>query len=229
VYFIHRYRLDQRVEGGGMENGKPGHAVRRGRGSFAPELPAWRRPAPLGFGPAVDAVGNVAAPLLGGFSVSMIGIALTAQSAIRWPGAVFITLTLAAASFIMSVQCSFYARLHLYSPSDAAGWWSESDFKERSRDIQAEQEYDFGIWHTWMNRTRRLYNLGLFALWSGIAFALVPPSTERHSVAGERWVAVGIAGIVIAIELLWGIIPPARRYRSRRKILKSARSSAASQ
>jgi hypothetical protein len=223
-YITHGYRLDQRVGRGGMGNTWRGQGPRRGRESLDPGLPAWRRPAPLGYGPAVDAVGTVAAPLLGGFSVSTIGIVLTAESAIRWPGAVFITLTLAAASFIMCVQCNFYARLHFYSPADAADWWSESDFKERREDIQAEQEYDIGIWYTWMNGARRLYNLGLFALWAGIAFALMPPPREPHAVAGSRWVAVGIAGIVIVIELLWGIIPAGRRYRRRRKILKSTQS-----
>jgi hypothetical protein len=207
-----------------MANIRRGQSPRRGKGSSDPGLPAWHRPAPLGYGPAVDAVGNVAAPLLAGFSVSTIGIVLTAESAIRWPGVVFITLTLAAASFIMCVQCNFHARVYFYSPSDAADWWSESDFKERREDIQAEQEYDLGIWYTWMNRARRVYNLGIFALWLGIAFTLMPPPRESHTMAGSRWAACGIAGIVIVIELLWGTIPMARRYRRRHKILKSAQS-----
>jgi hypothetical protein len=210
---------------GAASMGTIGHGQGPRRNGSPPSgLPAWGRPAPLGYGPAFEAVGNVAAPLLAGFSVSTIGIVLTAESAIRWPGAVFIALTLAAASFIMCVQCNFHGRLYFYSPAEAADWWSESDFKERHEDIQAEQEYDLRIWHTWMNRARRLYNLGLFALWAGMAFALMPPPRESQAVAGARWAAVGIAGLVIVIELLWGIIPSARRYRRRRKILKSAQS-----
>lgn len=207
-----------------MGDNERGHGRRRAKGLPDPRPPAWSRPAPLGYGPAVDAVGNVAAPLLAGFSVSTIGIVLTAESAIRWPGAVFIALTLAAASFIMCLQCNFHARPYFYSPAEAADWWSVSDFKERREDIQAEQENDLGIWHIWMNRARRLYNLGVFALWTGIAFALMPPAREPHTVVLSRWMAVGIAGIVIIIELLWGIMPPARRYLRRRKILKSAKS-----
>lgn len=206
---------------GDIERGK---GLRRVKGMRDPGLPAWRRPGPLGYGPAFDAVGNVAAPLLAGFSVSTIGIVLTAEATIRWPGAVFIALTLAAASFIMCLQCNFHARPYFYSPAEAADWWSESDFRERREDIQAEQENDLGIWYTWMNRARRLYNLGVFALWAGIAFALMPPPGESHALAVARWVAVGIAGVVIVIELLWGIVPPTRRYRRRRKILKSAES-----
>lgn len=217
-------RLDQRLGRGGMGNFTRGRGPRRRKRSLDSGLPAWRRAAPLGYGPAADAIGNVAAPLLAGFSVSTIGIVLTAEPAIRWPGAVFITLTLAAASFIMCLQCNFHARVYFYSPADAADWWSESDFKERHEDIQAEQEHDFGIWYTWMNRARRLYNLGVFALWAGIAFALMPPSRESQAVATGRWVAVGIAGIVMVIELLWGVIPAATRYRRTRKILKSAQS-----
>ena len=38
----------------------------------SPLLPAWRRPVPLGYGVAVDSMSNVAAPLLAGFSISMI-------------------------------------------------------------------------------------------------------------------------------------------------------------
>jgi hypothetical protein len=133
---VYGYRLDQRV-GRGMGNIRRDQGQRRETGSPDPGFPPWRRPAPLGNGPAVDAIGNVAAPLLAGFSVSTIGIVLTAESAIRWPGAVFITLTLAAASFIMCVQCNFHARVYFYSPADAADWWSESDFNERREDIQA--------------------------------------------------------------------------------------------
>jgi hypothetical protein len=206
-----------------MGNITPGEGPRRRRGSLNPRLPEWERPPALGYGPAVDAVGNVAAPLLAGFSVSTIGIVLADESAIRWPGAVFITLTLAAAAFIMSVQCNFHARAYFYSPADAADWWSKSDFKEWLADIQAEHKHDQGIWYTWMNRARRLYNLGVFALWVGIAFALMPPPRELHTVAVSRWVAVGIAGTVIVIELFWGITPAARRHRRKRKILKLAK------
>ena len=186
----------------------------------AAQRPRWRRPSPLGYGPSIDAMGNVAAPLLAGFSVATLGIVLTAEQSLRWPGIVIICLTGAAASFVMCLQCGFHARQHLYSPADAADWWEESDLEARRDDIQAEQEHDYEVWLVWMNRTRRLYNSGIYVLWVGIGVALVPPVRESTSEATSRWAAVGVATAALLTELLWSGIPAVRRYFFRRRVLR---------
>ncbi len=185
------------------------------------QRPRWRRPSPLGYGPAIDAMGNVAAPLLAGFSVATLGIVLTAEQSLRWPGAVLICLTAAAAFFVMCLQCGFHARQHLYSPADAAAWWEKSDLEARRDDIQAEQEHDYQIWLIWMNRTRRLYNFGIYALWVGIGIALVPPSRESMAEASCRWAAVGVAVAALLAELLWSGVPAARRSFRHRRIMSA--------
>lgn len=109
----------------------------------------WRKPSPLGFGAAVDAVTNVAAPLLAGFGVAAIGVVSADTDKFRWPGLVLLSLTLAALLFVTCVQFGFHARRHLYSFADIAAWWSEDELREHRDLLREEQNADFHLWNRW--------------------------------------------------------------------------------
>jgi hypothetical protein len=48
--------------------------------------PKWRKPSPLGYGNAIDAVGSVASPLLAGFSLASVIVVANDARHFRWPG-----------------------------------------------------------------------------------------------------------------------------------------------
>jgi len=55
-------------------------------------------------------VGDVAAPLLAGFSFTSVIVLSDDAGAFRWPGEAILALTIAAIALIAAVQCAKYAR-----------------------------------------------------------------------------------------------------------------------
>jgi hypothetical protein len=100
----------------------------QGEGAQAPAPvpePTWNQPAKYGYAEAVNMAGSVAAPLLCGFTVTLLGIVITNGSDIRWPGLTTILLAAAAAVLLFSVQAAFTARAWQVSPSELKDWWPE--------------------------------------------------------------------------------------------------------
>ncbi|MFE3110488.1 hypothetical protein ACFXKJ_21770 [Kitasatospora indigofera] len=166
---------------------------------------------------------NVAAPLLAGFSVSTIGIVLTGEPSLRWPGFILVSLTVASVAFIMCVQFGFHARQHLYSPADVSSWWSEEDVRAHTADLESEQRRDFARWALWTVWARRFYSTGIVALWFGVGSALCPTPDDHGSTGLLRWVAASIALGAGLGELCWSVVPAWRRRRRRARILDGQR------
>jgi hypothetical protein len=61
--------------------------------AFVP--PKWRKPAPLGYGGAIDSVGTVGSSLLAGFSLASVIVVTSAARQFRWPGAAVLALSAA--------------------------------------------------------------------------------------------------------------------------------------
>jgi len=53
--------------------------------AFVP--PNWRKPAPLGYGNAIDSVGTAGSSLLAGFSLAPVIVVTSEAGTFRWPGA----------------------------------------------------------------------------------------------------------------------------------------------
>ena len=98
-----------------------GDSRRSTRGSGLDRAPP---PAPLGRSAAYQAVGEVAAPLLAGFSITLVGVIAQGPSTIRWPGAALLLLTVAAASLLFSVQAAFFGRQLYWTRADLTAWYS---------------------------------------------------------------------------------------------------------
>ena len=192
---------------------------------FKPE--SWRKPAPLAYGPALDAVTTIAAPLLAGFSITVIAAVAASSEKFRWPGIALLALTVAAVLLVASLQLGFYARQHLYSAADVADWWTPEYLEEshRAERRQREQQEDFARWKKISSKARTTYNIGITILALGVASVLVPLPSASHSESSFRWAAAAVATMAALGELAWSTVPMLRRWLERRRLKRSYASS----
>jgi hypothetical protein len=171
--------------------------------------PSWNKPAPLGYGQALDAMTNIAAPLLAGFSITVIVAVAADSDKFRWPGAALLSLTLAAVLLVTSLQFGFYARRYLYSAADVSAWWTQEDLDEpgRSERLQRDQRRDFDRWDRGSSKARAAYTVGIVMLALGLALVLVPPHSAEHSQAVLRWIAAAVAAAGALGYLAWDVVP----------------------
>jgi len=181
--------------------------------------PSWRKPAPLGYSPALDAATNIAAPLLAGFSITVIAAVAAGSDSFRWPGPVLLSLTVAAVLLVASVQFGFHARQHLYSAADVAAWWTAEDLAQPGRTdrLQREQHADYATWEQWSTKARMAYNTGIVILAVGVALMLAPPHSADRAQAAFRWTAAAVAATAALGELTWSLIPILRGWLASRQ------------
>jgi hypothetical protein len=181
--------------------------------AFVP--PKWHKPAPLGYGNAIDSVGTVGSALLAGFSLASVIVVTSAAREFRWPGAAVLALATAAVVLIASVQFTYNTRQFLWSGADVRDWWPElledSELETRLREEQAES---FGRWQVWAKLTRTAHGAGVLILLAGLALALPPP--QGGAQGGLRWAAFGVAVAGCAGEALWMAAWYGRRSRQAR-------------
>ncbi len=126
----------------------------------------------------IKSVGEIAAPLLAGFSfTSVIAISGDADH-FRRPGLTALALTLASVLLILAVQSAKYADPKRH-PAPGRHWSTER-------------------WHLVM---RNSYHAGIVALLLGLAFALAP----KQATAGQdalRWAASYLAFAACGAEFL---------------------------
>lgn len=152
----------------------------------------WKHPAPLGRGSAVEAMAGIAAPLLAGFSLTLLGVIASIPDSFRWPGAVIMVLVIAVTLLVACIQFGFRARSYLYSAADVRDW--RPDFIAepiREHVLKTDQRTDFEQWEVWDRWAGRAYNLAICVLAVGIALAAAPP--PGASEPGLRWFAAAIA------------------------------------
>jgi hypothetical protein len=160
----------------------------------------------LGYPAALDAVGNVAAPLLAGFSLASVVVVAADPSHFRWSGAAILALAIAALLLVNAVQCSFHARRNLWSASDVQAWWPElNDHPAWEVRLREEQDAAFEKWRLWSRWTTRMYNAGIFVLIIGLICVLPPPS-GRGNDQMLRWLATAFAVVSLAAEGIWIIL-----------------------
>lgn len=146
----------------------------------------------------IKSVGEVAAPLLAGFSfTTVIAVSIDAGHFLL-PGEAILALTLAAVTLVGAVQCAKYARRDRWAGADrhlGSAWWTTFPPYRRYYTLSADKRAE--AWGRWM---RRLYHFGITALLAGLAFALAP----QHGTGAEyvlRWVASALAFAACVIEV----------------------------
>jgi hypothetical protein len=155
----------------------------------------WSSPSPLGFTHAADSAGSVAAALLAGFALTLIGLIVADATKFRMPGLALSLLALSVVFFIAAVQCSFWAKQYAITPDDVKMWYPNYKRPEGVR-LQTVHYLNFLAWDKRMNWA---YRLGILSLLSGAAVTLVP----RGSAGVGREAAIAIVSFGFVVELLW--------------------------
>lgn len=171
----------------------------------------WQVPTPYGYPASVDAGGTVAAPLLAGFSLTLIGVILGAgnpgEFRVRDPA--LVALVAATLLLLACVQCSFWARQFTVTPTQIMEWWPElrapGGNPDRHEQLRAEQWRYALMAKRWLHRARLSYQGGIILLLAGMTLLLVPADGN-----GWRWLAVAVMGLGFAAELYWTVAPSRR-------------------
>jgi hypothetical protein len=163
----------------------------------------------LGGPDAIQTGGTIAAPLLAGFSFTLMALVITNGGYLRWPHTALLFLLLAGLTLVGAVQCAFWARQYCVTPDLVRSWWPNLDdigegwTKEDQAGVYREQQEAMEAYERWASATRLLYNGGILLLLSGIAAALVPGKNSPLRGDGAA-VAVAVAGG--AIEAIWIVV-----------------------
>jgi hypothetical protein len=154
---------------------------------------------------ALQSVGSVAAPLLAGFSFTLVGLVLTSPERIRWPDASLVLFTAAGLCLVTAVQCAAWARKWDPTPTELLNWWPDIEkLPEGAREQVYEEQRIHALRHArWARATRIAYNAGILFLLAAITVLLAPP--KHHSMVSLRGLAMLLAFIGFLAEITWVI------------------------
>lgn len=79
---------------------------------------------------------SIAAPLLAGFSITLVGVVAQASEHFRFPGTCVMFLALSAVLLLVCVQCGFWARQYLTTPSETKNWYDDIDYVTQADTIK---------------------------------------------------------------------------------------------
>lgn len=187
------------------------------RPEAAPRVPTVdltrRLPAPVGQAGAVETMGTIAAPLLGGFAFAAIGLVLQARQDLAWPDGALVLLVFAFLSFVTSVQATFHAKRNHVGPDEWIAWLELASTDTRRQELESAYIRGLDSYRRWSNVARRTYNVAIVSLFSATAVLLIP---SGHLGVG-RAIAIGLAGLGALGEGVWvltGELEPRRRRRT---------------
>jgi hypothetical protein len=166
----------------------------------------------LGYSDAVDRVGTTAAPLLAGFSLTLIGLTATADSNVRWPEPTLALLLLAALLLIGAVQASFNAR-SWYIPLSDFLTRLEATPTNRRQVVTGTYAQGLTKHKFWLTATRYAYNFGILFLLTGLVFVLVP----EGEVSTCRYGVIALAAVGLVLETAWLFLGDPRRTSTGRR------------
>jgi hypothetical protein len=166
-----------------------------------PTRPQWDPPSRYGWPGAVQSIGGTAAPLLAGFSMTVMASVINSGEHYRWPGQTLLLLAAAVVLFIACMESAVWARDFSAHPSEITPWWLDFDDLERQRKVTGEQHRFKQIHDLWANRARWTYSGALLLLLLGLASALTPARTSPAP--SWRWAAAGLVLAASLYEAVW--------------------------
>ncbi|MGI5128771.1 hypothetical protein ACQEVB_18335 [Pseudonocardia sp. CA-107938] len=174
-------------------------------------------PAPLGSAAAGQAVSDIAAPVLAGFVVTLIGVVAQNPESFLLPGLAIVVMLVAMIAFVVSVTCGFRARQFLWTRADLLAWYDGPIAAALDGAYRAMHRRDIATWARWRARVSASYNVGIVALFLGVALVCLPPARYGgEPVSGTEAVLRYVAGTLAAGagvgELFWWV------YRRRRTV-----------
>jgi hypothetical protein len=159
-------------------------------------------------------MGTGVAPLLAGFSITLLGLVVANGRALRWPDLALLLLAGASVLLLSVVQFTYRAHRYATTPVEAKSWYPEIERDRVQQDRLHEELRNHRVCHEfWAGRARRLYNTAICVLLLGVAVVLVPSGTLgplRAAAAGV--VLLGLAGELLLLVAGW-VLAPGRRGR----------------
>ncbi|ASW54251.1 hypothetical protein [Plantactinospora sp. KBS50] len=182
-----------------------GHQQASGPISFSP-------PDPYNVVAAADAFGGGAAPVLAGFAIALMGLAIDIHSNLHAPGLVILLFATSTVSLFHVVQVNAQARAYGVTPSQALEWYSDSDMPDRRQAVAEELRQHQQVWSRLVRRSRYSFNIGLVGFLIGGAVMAIPG--RAADLGPGRIAAVAVLGLAAAIEIV-AIVGDSRiaRYR----------------
>lgn len=185
------------------------------------QLPAG----PLGTPSAIGSLYAVAAPLLGGFSFTLVALMMDMAGNTAAPENISPRFLLPAIGvfafagivFIGTVQAGMRAQQNFATPSEYRDWYgieTGETLRDQAYQEQQRRQSDFETWASW---TRFLYNLGVVAFLSGVTLLTVPVSFDTPS----RWLLVAVPMFGLLAELIWIGVAGSRSFAKRRAATKA--------
>jgi len=160
--------------------------------------PVWDAPGPLGYPDAIASMGTVAAPLLAGFALTLLGIVLTSPERLRWADWVALPLVVGTVALLASVQFTFWARQYAASPAALTEWHPEATAADR--EMNREEQWSYRATHDrWAVRASRAYQIGIVMLLGAMVLILVPKGTPSDL----RLATISVALLASLLEVVW--------------------------
>lgn len=157
-----------------------------------------RAPYPLGYAEATTSTQTVAAPLLAGASLALLGVLIVeGEKHFRWPEVTLLLVVTASMALIATIQIGANARRFLYNEETIRAWYGES--AKATRDWE-ERSAHFGEWKIRVHRAVIAFNTGTMLLILAVTSALLP----RDNGDFVRWISVGLA-LAGAVVEAWRI------------------------
>jgi hypothetical protein len=168
-----------------------------------PRDPEPLYPIPVFYGEAAatEFMGGIAAPLLAGASVAIVGVIVQQPGSLRHPGVTLFLLVLASCFLIMSVQFGFLARRHHSTPADIEQWLKPLTGDALVEQVRDDLTDDAALLGWWSDFARYAYGGGVVLLWTGIGFAVLPPADADE--AAWRCAASIAAYVMAGLEVAW--------------------------
>lgn len=173
----------------------------------------WFVPDDFGAAAAVQNVGTVAAPLLAGFSFTLLTFVVQDPARFAMPDWTLLLLVGAGIAMIFAVQFGAWARQHESRPGDYREWWKDADRDPALAEEQRKSALEHALW---ARRTRNMYNLGVLLLLGAVALLLWPPNDSVDLGSPRGWAFV-VAALGLLGELSWLVQVKHRSRRERRQ------------
>jgi hypothetical protein len=168
-------------------------------------------PYPYGVHGAADNLGGMAAPLLGGFAVTLLGLVLQVEKDMRWPGLALFLFAAGAVLFLQVVQLHARARAFVTSLRQALEWYEDAEDPERIDRVRAEVIQHDAAWRFWVRRARACYNLGIILLLCGSAVLLVPAKSSQLDSFRIAAITVILTGVLFEVLAMLNVVLGRRR------------------
>lgn len=168
--------------------------------------PIWAIPGMPGYPAALENIGGVSAPLLAGFSASLVGLLLDKDIAwgIWWPDQAMLLFVLTVICFIGVIQATIYARAYAATPDEMKSWYEELNNDKWKHELIEEHRRYINEHQKWSYISSALYRIGIVAFLTGLTLIVIPRDLDDFTVT--RVMVIGIAAVGLIAELLWIVI-----------------------